>query len=149
MKIEEAIRQKPFTDTYHRATVNLFYTAAQVQEKLHTFLVPYGLTTQQFNVLRILRGQGDKAISAKAIRERMLDRQSDISRLLGRLKRNKWVEIKSSRTDRRASEVKILPAALHLLDQLDRPLMDLNRQLIHLSEEDCKQFNDLLDQLRG
>ena len=75
MKIEQAIKQKvPFKNSYEKAIVNIFFTSTFLMEKMRNFLKPYGITHQQYNVLRILRGQHPNAISIGVIRERMLDK---------------------------------------------------------------------------
>ncbi|MDX1686291.1 MAG: MarR family transcriptional regulator, partial [Saprospiraceae bacterium] len=85
MKIEEAIKQtKPFRNLYQKAMVNLLYTSNWVEERLRELIKPYDITIQQYNVLRILRGSG-KPLTTSVIRERLIDKMSDTSRMVDRL----------------------------------------------------------------
>src|SRR3990170_4979984 len=84
-KIEEEIRQKKFASVQQKAVVNLIYTSNWLQNKQQLFFKTFSITGQQFNILRILKGQFPKSISATEIKGRMLDRNSDVSRLLDRL----------------------------------------------------------------
>ena len=103
MKIEEEIKSH-FRNEYHKALVNIYYTNSMLVEELQIALKKYGITTQQYNILRILRGQHQKAVSIGTIRERMLDKNSDVSRIIERLKVKKLVsrgesnQIEESRT---------------------------------------------------
>ena len=85
MTIEEAIKQKkPFPNQHQRAVVNLIFTTNQIREKIKKTLKPFGITLQQYNVLRILRGAGEP-ITTSVIRERLLDKMADTSRMVDRL----------------------------------------------------------------
>ena len=84
-RIEEEIRQKKFTSSQQKAVVNLIFTSNWLQNKQHDFFKFFGITGQQFNILRILKGQYPDSISGTEIKSRMLDRNSDVSRLLDRL----------------------------------------------------------------
>ncbi|PZR37992.1 MAG: MarR family transcriptional regulator, partial [Azospira oryzae] len=85
MKIEEEIKQPKFRSDYQKVAINLIFTANWLINKQQDFFKPYGITASQFNILRILRGQHPNKISGVEIKSRMLDKNSDIPRLLDRL----------------------------------------------------------------
>src|SRR5688572_6659628 len=99
MEIGSEIRQRKFRNEYHKATINLVFTANWMSEQLKGFFEPFDLTPQQFNILRILRGSG-APLSTLQIRERMVDRMSDTSRIVDRLLKKQLVEKKTSQSDK-------------------------------------------------
>src|SRR5688572_30524620 len=101
--IESEIKQAKFRDGYQKVAINLLYTAGWLAGKQQGFFKGYGITIQQFNILRILRGQHPKRISGVEIKTRMLDRNSDISRLLDRLLKKALVEKHLRPEDKRAT----------------------------------------------
>src|SRR5688572_14068516 len=105
MKIEEEIKQPKFRDAWQKAVVNLLYTANWLQNKNQEFFKSYGITAQQFNILRILKGQHPASISATEIKSRMLDKNSDVSRLLDRLVTKQLVLKQLCPKDKRAFDV--------------------------------------------
>src|SRR5688500_17518782 len=104
-KIEEEIQQKKFKTAHQKAVINLIYTANWLQNKHQGFFKLYGITGQQFNILRVLNGQHPKSISAKDIKSRLLDPNSDVSRLLDRLSAKDLITKKTCPLDKRASDV--------------------------------------------
>ncbi len=149
MKLEEEISQKHFQNEYHKATVNLIYTYNWLVNYQITYLKPYDITIQQFNILRILRGQHPKPATIKLIKERMLDKMSDASRIVEKLRLKQLVERNICSTDRRNVDVCITGKGLELLAQLDNYSEEMNIKLASLSEEEIKNLNSLLDKLRG
>ena len=148
MTIEEEIKQKKFISIYQKAVLNLIYTANWLVGKQHLFFKPYGITGQQFNVLRILKGQHTKAISAKEIKSRMLDKNSDISRLLDRLLKKNLIQKQNCENDRRASDILITTEGIELLKRISKQQTNLDHILL-LSNEEAEQLSILLDKSRG
>lgn len=148
MKIEEEIRQTKFKSSHQKAVINLIFTYNWLHNKQQEFFKPFGITSQQFNILRILKGQHPNSISATEIKNRMLDKNSDISRLLDRLVLKKLIEKKSCPTDKRASDVFISPEGIELLERINKnqKQMDL---LLQLTEEEAEALSALLDKSRG
>ena len=120
MKIEDEIKQKKFRNNHHKAVINLIYTSNWLQNKYLHFFKPFGITGQQFNILRILKGQHPQSISATEIKGRLLDQNSDVSRLLSRLELKQWITKTTCPSDKRASDVRITDAGLQLLDEIDK-----------------------------
>jgi DNA-binding MarR family transcriptional regulator len=149
MKIEEAINQKYFRNDWQRATINLLYTHNWVVNQVKTLLKPYGITQQQFNVLRILRGQFPKPVTTSVIRERMLDKMSDASRIVDRLCKKELVERKICPNDKRLVDVVITEKGLKLLKAIDFHTDKLDIAQSNLTEAEAIQLSNLLDKMRG
>jgi len=149
MKLEEEIEQKHFRNEYHKAAVNMIYTFNWVINQQIDFFKPFGVTIQQFNILRILRGQHPNPATIKLIKERMLDKMSDASRIVEKLRIKGLVERNLSSHDRRNVDVIITKKGLDLLSEIDKYDDEADKQLSSLNEEEIRQLNDLLDKLRG
>ena len=147
--IEDEIKQPKFRDCYQKVAVNLLFTAGWLQGKQQEFFKAYGITVQQFNILRILRGQQPKRISGVEIKARMLDRNSDISRLLDRLLKKNLIEKHLRPGDKRATDIAITENGLSLLGEIDKELGPRERAMFGLSEEEAAQLSDLLDKTWG
>ena len=148
MSIEQEIQQSKFRNDYQKAIVNLIYTYNWVIEKNKQFFERGDITMQQYNILRILRGAG-KPLSTLQIRQRMLDKMSDTSRIVDRLLKKGLVQKVICETDRRLVDVSISEKGIQLLTELDQHNGDLDAILGNLSEEETKMLNDLLDKIRN
>jgi DNA-binding MarR family transcriptional regulator len=148
MSIEEEIKQEKFSSPHQKAVINLIYTANWLTSRQQDFFKPYNITGQQFNILRILKGQHPKTISATEIKLRMLDKNSDVSRLLDRLVAKNLIVKKACPNDRRAADVSITEEGLSLLKAIDKQQSDMDH-ILTLSETEAKQLSDLLDKSRG
>jgi DNA-binding MarR family transcriptional regulator len=148
MSIEKDIQQPKFRNEYHKTVVNLIYTYNWITEKTKQFFEKGDITSQQYNILRILRGAG-KPLSTLQIRQRMLDKMSDTSRIVDRLVKKELVQKVICKTDRRLVDVTITDTGLQLLDQLDSYNEQMDAMLGSLSEEEAKMLNHLLDKIRS
>lgn len=149
MKLQDEIKQSSFDNNYQKLAVNILYTHSWLQSKIKELFKEYNITMQQYNILRILRGQHPKALSISSIKERMLDKMSDTSRIVDRLIVKKLVLRKQSQTDKRKSEVYITQKGLTLLDNMSEIENLLVNVLSNLSEEETQTLNNLLDKARG
>jgi DNA-binding MarR family transcriptional regulator len=147
-KIEEAIQQTKFRNSHQKAVINLIYTANLLQSKHQTFFKPFGITGHQFNILRVLKGQYPNSISATEIKSRLLDQNSDVSRLLERLMQKQLITKTASENDKRASDVFISAQGLELLAQIEKHHKEIDFT-INLTPEEATQLSDLLDKCRG
>ena len=151
MSIETDIKQTtPFRTPYHRVMVNLIYTSNWITDSQMRVLKPFRLTIQQYNVLRILRGQYPNPIKVADITERMLDKMSNASRLVDKLVAKELVLRTECPSDRRAVDVIITDKGLELLAKLDgsqTEWSDVQKQ--KLSEEEATVLSQLLDRLRA
>lgn len=147
MKIEDEIRQKKFTSVHQKAVINLIYTSNWLQNKHQEFFKSFGITGQQFNILRILRGQHPKSISGTEIKSRMLDRHSDVSRLLDRLASKNLISKKTCPNDKRASDVLITEEGITLLNEINKS--HKHDQVLFLTDDEAVTLSDLLDKARA
>ena len=145
--IEEEIQQKKFKSPHQKAVINLIYTSNWLQNKQQTFFKEYGITGQQFNILRVLKGQHPKSISATEMKSRLLDQNSDVSRLLERLSAKELVTKKTCPLDKRASDVFITQKGLDLLKEIDKKQKELD-EILAITPEEALQLSDLLDKCR-
>jgi DNA-binding MarR family transcriptional regulator len=148
MGIEKDIQQHVFRNEYQKATVNIIFSAGWINEKIKAFFEPEDITSQQYNILRILRGS-KHPMSTLQIRERMLDKMSDTSRIVERLLKKGLVEKKICATDKRLVDVQISKKGLVVLEKLDKKNPELDSMLQALSPDEAKMLNDLLDKIRG
>ncbi|WP_417611592.1 MarR family winged helix-turn-helix transcriptional regulator [Owenweeksia hongkongensis] len=148
MGISEEIKQSKFTSERQKAAINLFYTSNWLSEKLRAFLSNDDLTPQQFNVLRILRGSHPEPLSTLQIRERMLDKMSDTSRIVDRLVKKELVKKGTCKADKRLVDINITENGLDLLSRLDENSQDLDNHLNGISEEDAETLSTILDKIR-
>ncbi|MDI3520778.1 MAG: hypothetical protein PWR04_766 [Anaerophaga sp.] len=148
MKIEDEIKGR-FRNEYHKGLINLTYTAKQLSYEFYQSLKKHGLTEQQYNVLRILRGfRSDAPLSIGFIKERMLDKDSDVSRIVDRLFEKGLVSRKENPADRRQKSVEITAQGLELLDKMYSCEMKADTLLSNLTIEEVNILNQLLDKIR-
>jgi len=146
--IEKLISQKTFTSEYNKGLIGLIFVGNWIVSRHQHFFKKFDITMQQYNILRILRGQYPKAANINTLKERMLDKMSDVSRLVERLRKAGLVERKSSEIDRRAVDVQITAKGLSLLEIVDKDLPDLEDSLkLSLSEDEITVLNSLLDKV--
>jgi len=149
MKIEDEIKQKKFNSEYTKLIINLVYTGNKMNFKTNELLKVKNLTIQQYNVLRILRGQHPNPSTVNMIIDRMLDKMSNASRIIDKLEDKKLVVRKINFEDKRCADVMISEKGLELLKKLDSEINNNEKSYIHLSLQEVKILNDLLDKLRG
>lgn len=148
MKLENEIHQKKFNSEAHKLTINLLYTSNWLNSKYAECFKNMDITVQQYNVLRILRGQYPKPSSVKLVKERMLDKMSDASRIIDKLKLKKLVVRTECPEDRRSVDILITDKGLELLKSLD-DMDKMPKELFkNLSSSEIKNLNTLLDKLR-
>jgi len=151
MTIEAEIRQiNPFRSPYHRVIVNLIYTSNWMSDSQSKLLKPFGLTLQQYNVLRILRGKFPEPVKVSDITERMLDKMSNASRLVDKLLLKELVLRTECPADRRAVDVVITNAGMALLTKIDVLLGEWEQeQRSKLTEAEAIELSCLLDKMRS
>ncbi|MEQ1798157.1 MAG: MarR family transcriptional regulator [Lacibacter sp.] len=149
MSLEKDISQlRKFNSEHHKAIVNLIFTNNWVTEKLKEHLESKDLTLQQFNILRILRGS-DAPLSTLQIRDRMLDKMSDTSRIVDRLVLKNLARKVVNKKDKRLVDVTITAKGKNLLSNLDKSQTMIDEIVQNLNNEEAKQLNSLLDKIRG
>lgn len=149
MSIEEEIKQTKFRNPFHKVAINILFTASWLENNNKEFFKLFGLTPQQFNILRILRGRHPKETSVAEIKDRMIDRNSDVSRLVDRLTSKNLAVKGQCRKDKRAADVLITSEGLNLLRKIDTKMDQTDQSLFKLSAAEADQLNALLDKTRG
>ena len=148
MGIEHDIHQVHFKSTHQKAMLNILYTYGWLIERIKAFLVDEDITHQQFNILRILRGAFPDPLSTLQIRERMLDKMSDTSRIVDRLVAKGLVKKTTCGKDKRLVDVIITDAGQKLLKRLDAEGDHVNDIMGSLTEKEAETLSTLLDKLR-
>lgn len=150
MNIETTIKSIHKMAISTKSVINMMYTSRYIEEAVMGVLKPYGLTLQQYNVLRILRGQKGKPANLCTIQERMIDKKSNTTRLVDKLIKKGWAKRTVCEENRRKVEITITKKGLEILKELD-PLTEENNEKIlkNLSEEQLVTLNELLDTLRS
>ncbi|MEO6613705.1 MAG: MarR family transcriptional regulator [Chitinophagaceae bacterium] len=148
MGIDQDIQQAKFRNPHQKAAINLIYTLSWMREKTKTIFEEEDVTPQQFNILRILRGSFPKPLSTLQIRERMLEKMSDTSRIVDRLIAKGLVKKLTCKNDRRLVDVIISDKGKKLLERLDTRQDEIDGVMGNLSEKDANILSDLLDKIR-
>jgi DNA-binding MarR family transcriptional regulator len=149
MKIEDAINQPEFISLAQKASINLLYTSSWFIGELHKVLKPHGITWQQFNIMRILRGQGSEAASLKLITSRMLDRMSNTSRLIDKLVQKGYVQRQVAECDRRQLAITLTEEGRQHLKLTSTSVEDLGSKVFeHLDENKLDMLNNFLNEIR-
>ena len=148
MDLEKEINQSKFRNEYQKSTINLIYTYNWITERINKVFDQWNITSQQFNILRILRGAG-VPLSTLQIRQRMLDRMSDTSRIVDRLIIKDLVKKSTCKEDRRLVDVIITDKGQKLLEKLDTYNEQLDALMKNLTEAEAKTLNELLDKIRN
>jgi DNA-binding MarR family transcriptional regulator len=146
--IEEEIQQTHFADLVDKAIINVVYTANLFQARLAQLLKPFGLTLQQFNILRILRGQHGNPIALYEVKNRMIDRNPDVSRIVDRMVRKGLIERAICPSDKRQADLRLLPKGEAILAATDPVIEQSGHQQRSIPAADLTKLSSLLDRLR-
>lgn len=149
MSIEEEIKGR-FRNEYHKGIINLTYTVNLLNHAFYQYIKQHEITAQQYNVLRVLRGfRSEGPVSIGFIKDRMLDKNSDVSRIVDKLYQKGMVKRKENKADRRQKDVAISDKGLELLAGMDDCEQKVDTLLLNLNQEEIQQLNFLLDKIRG
>lgn len=149
MELEKEIFTTKFESHYQKSVINIVYTYGWLNNHLKTELDKFNLTHQQFNILRILRGQYPNPSTINLLKERMLDKMSDASRIVDRLVQKEFVHRCINKKDRRAVDITITEKGREILEQIHLETFTDKVLRNNLSEDEAKQLSDLLDKFRG
>lgn len=148
MSVEDEIKER-FRNEFHKGFINLVYTSKQLSYEFVQSLKKHSITEQQYNVLSILRGfRFEAPLSIGFIKERMLDKDSDVSRIVDRLFEKGLVSRKENPQDRRQKSVEITEVGFTLLDRMYNCEKESDTMLSNLTEDEVKELNRLLDKIR-
>jgi DNA-binding MarR family transcriptional regulator len=148
MSLDKDINSSKFRNEYHKAIVNIIFTNNWIMERNKEIFERGDITPQQYNILRILRG-AKEPLSTLQIRQRMLDKMSDTSRIVDRLLKKELVKKVVCATDKRLVDVTITSKGLELLTELDKYNDELDNVLSSISEDEVCTLNQLLDKIRN
>jgi DNA-binding MarR family transcriptional regulator len=148
MKLEEAIKTSKFTNEKHKAMLNVMYTAWWLKTIVNRELKNFGLTSEQYNVLRILNGKYPEKLCVKNIACRMIERSSNVPRIIDRLEVKKLVKRSTSGIDKRETVVELTAAGINILKLATLEVDKASENNTLLSEEECRVLNNLLDKMK-
>jgi len=149
MELEKEIHSSKFEDNYHKAVVNISYTYNWLSNLLRTRLEKHNITHQQFNILRILRGQYPCPATVNLLKERMIDKMCDASRIVDRLVQKELVTRCTNSMDRRAVDIRISDEGLRILSLIDKEMKLKDFLSGQLTEDEALTLCNLLDKMRG
>lgn len=149
MKLEEELKMEKFKSEFQRAMLNIIFTAYWLEDRSAETFKGYGISMQQYNVLRILRGQKGKPANLFLIQDRMIHKMSNATRLVEKLRLKGYVKRVTCEENRRKVEITITDKGLQLLDELEPKIRKSEADTFsRLSEKDAAQLGRLLDKLR-
>ena len=150
MKIENAIKQSRFTSSYHKVLVNLIYTGNWVRDEQMKVFRQFDLLPQHYNVLRIIKGHMPAPIAPKDIKEVLIDKAGDLTRLLDKLEKNGLIKRNLCPSNRRQMDISMTDKGIRTLKEVQQPLQVFTDMIQkNLSADQAETLSDLLDQLRG
>lgn len=150
MRIEDEIQQRSFKNEFQKLNINVLFTAAWLNQQTTQLLKPYKISWQQFNILRILRGQHPEPLTVKTLTTRMIDKMSNTSRLVEKLRQKGYVERSECTEDRRRVDIIITDNGLKVVSEASEILeQTVNTFFEHVSEGEAAQVNKVLDQMRS
>ena len=149
MKLEDEIKQTRFESGGQKAVINVIFTANWINSRFRNIFKTYDLTLQQYNVLRILRGKYPESANPGEIKEVMLDKNPDLTRLCDRMCNLGLITRTVDKDNRRKMNITITQKGLDTLEQATPELNKLEKELVSISESEANVLSDLLDKLRG
>ena len=149
MDLKDAIKVHAFRSEGQRTMVNILYTCNYLNARFKNLLKPFDLTQQQFNILRILKGQYPKKIRVSDVKDRMVDRNSDITRIVNRMLKKDLITREPGEKDKRQMILSVTKAGLKKLEQVNPLIEEFEESIFQFSKKDMDCFNDFLDQIRS
>jgi DNA-binding MarR family transcriptional regulator len=149
MKLEDEILQSRFEDEHQKALLNILVTAGFIETIISNALKPFGISSQQYNVLRILKGQYPKPATLGVVQERMHDKMSNASRLVDKLVEKGMVVRNQCCHNRRQVDILINQKGLALLEETEAPMREMGRILKKISAEEASGLSDILEKVRA
>jgi DNA-binding MarR family transcriptional regulator len=148
VKLEDAIKSTKFRDEAHKAGLNILYTAWWLKTIMSRELKEYGLTHEQYNVLRILKGKYPEQMCVRDISCRMIEKNSNVPRIIDRLELKKLVKRSTSSADKRETVITLTSAGINLLEIATKRINMLFEETLVMDEQCAATLNKLLEQVR-
>ncbi len=149
MEIDKLIQQTRFKDGYHKAMINLFYTSNYFRDAHMQVFSRYEIQGQHFNILRILKGKHPEPVSPGYIKDVMLDKGRDLTRLMDKLVNMGWVSRKICPENKRKMNITLTEPGLELVNKISAQINEMDGALRTLSDDDYEQLSSFLDKMRG
>lgn len=149
MPLEKDVKQEKFSNEYEKAAINILFTGSWLYNLNASRLKKYGITPEQFNVLRILRGSSPRPMMLADITSRMIDRSSNATRLVEKLRQKGFVEREICEDNRRQVDILITPKGTGLLAKIDKQMDKWSEILGTITKAEAQELNRILDKLRG
>jgi DNA-binding MarR family transcriptional regulator len=148
MKLEEALQTNNFRDARHKASLNILYTAWWLKTAISRELKTFGLTHEQFNVMRILKGKSPASMCVKDIAGRMIEKGTNVPRIIDKLVEKKWVKRGTDLHDKRHTVMQLTAAGLTVLEKATKQINQMSDKLMDLSDKEAAQLNGILEKMR-
>lgn len=148
MKLEDVLKTSKFNDEVHKATLNILYTSYWMRDNMSAVMKDIGITSEQFNILRILKGKHPEAMCVKDIAGRMIEKSSNVPRILDRLVAKELVMRTTSKEDKRETIISLTETGMKTLQTANEALVEINRKTIGITNEEAAVLNQLLEKLR-
>lgn len=150
MKIEEAIRQSHFADNYQKLMVNLLYTANWARDEQVRLMKNFDILPQHYNVLRIIKGKSPEPASPGEIKEVLIDKANDLTRLLDKLEKKGSIKRCLCPSNHRKMDVTVTPRGMKLLEDMEKPMKAYMKELKkRITDKEAETLSRILDKLRG
>jgi DNA-binding MarR family transcriptional regulator len=147
MKLEQAIQTGKFSSDKHKAVLNILYRAWIVKTKISRELKPFGMSHEQYNVLRILKGSYPNAMRVKDIGSRLIEKSSNVPRIIDKLEDKKMVQRLASPEDNRETLINLTASGIKILEASTRSMQPNTIQSLPLTEKEAALLNQLLDKI--
>lgn len=148
MRLEEALKSNKFKNSQHKATLNVLYTAWCLKSEMSRVLKSFGLTHEQYNVMRILKGKHPEQMCVKDIANRMIEKSSNVPRIIDRLVAKEWVIRSTSEIDKRETVNQLTEEGIRILQESTKALDVQLELMMQLNEDQAAQLNELLEGMR-
>ncbi len=148
MKLEDVLKTNKFNDEVHKATLNILYTSYWMRDNMSGVMKDIGITSEQFNILRILKGKHPEAMCVKDIGSRMIEKSSNVPRILDRLVAKELVMRSTSKEDKRETIISLTDTGIKTLQAANEALATINKQTIGINNDEAVILNQLLEKLR-
>ncbi len=149
MKLEEAIKSTRFSSMQEKAAINLLHTAYWLKSNYSAQLKSEGLTLEQFNVLRILKGKHPERMNVKDICGRMVEKSSNVPRIIDRLVKKSLVKRATSKEDKRETLISLTDSGIAQLLRANELVAEVNNGMLGLNDDEARMLNELLEKLRA
>lgn len=148
MKLEDVLKTTRFNDEKHKAGLNILYTAYWMKSNFSTVLKETGISSEQFNVMRILKGKHPEQMCVKDIASRMIEKNSNVPRIVDKLVLKKLVKRSTSKQDKRETIMALTEKGLQTLDKANKIMDEISANIIGISNEEAKLLNELIEKMR-